>query len=291
MRFRLKRGCLTFDPSRRFCLFSSLGQLRGEAFYKLADHQMAMTHVKEGLKMDPEHKGIKALYRKLKKLLDFVKKGDAAAAMNRHQVAVDNYEAAEAVDPSHVVFMKTVLVKAAKSYIHLGDTAAARIAAGKALSYDDNFMDAHLVLGEAHMRDESWEDAVRAYKRARELDKGNRAAADGLQRAEAALKQSKQKDYYKILGVPRNAGDRVIKKAYRKKALEFHPDKVDQDDETAMAKAEKQFQDVAEAYEVLSDAEMRGKYDRGEDLNPQAQGRPQGFQRGGFPGNFRFHFH
>lgn len=48
---------------------------------------------------------------------------------------------------------------------------------------------------------------------------------EGLQRAEAALKQSKQKNYYKTLGVRRDAETSQIKRAYRKLALEFHPDK------------------------------------------------------------------
>ena len=74
-----------------------------------------------------------------------------------------------------------------------------------------------------------------------------------------ALKQSKEKNYYKILGVPRNADIKQIKKEYKKLALQWHPDK-NEDKE----KAEKMFQDISEAYEVLSDKELRAKYDRGE---------------------------
>jgi DnaJ family protein C protein 3 len=90
-----------------------------------------------------------------------------------------------------------------------------------------------------------------------------------LQRAEAALKQSKQKNYYKILGVGRNADNKAIKKAYRALALEWHPDKHQED---AKAAAEKKFQEVAEAYEVLSNEELRGKYDRGEEVFPNQGG-------------------
>jgi hypothetical protein len=50
------------------------------------------------------------------------------------------------------------------------------------------------------MAKERWEDAVREFRRAKEIDGGNHEANDGLNRAEAALKQSKVKDYYKILG-------------------------------------------------------------------------------------------
>lgn len=66
-----------------------------------------------------------------------------------------------------------------------------------------------------------------------------------------------QKDYYKILGVARNASPDQIKKAYRKKALQSHPDKNPGD-----AKAEESFKLAAEAYSVLSDPEKRARYDR-----------------------------
>jgi hypothetical protein len=70
----------------------------------------------------------------------------------------------------------------------------------QAASIDDNLLSAHTCIGEAFMAKESWEEAVREFRRAKEIDGGNHEANDGLHRAEAALKQSKVKDYYKILG-------------------------------------------------------------------------------------------
>lgn len=68
---------------------------------------------------------------------------------------------------------------------------------------------------------------------------------------------SEKRDYYEVLGVGKNADEAEIKKAYRKMALKYHPDKNPGDKE-----AEEKFKEAAEAYEVLSDAEKRGKYDR-----------------------------
>jgi curved DNA-binding protein len=65
------------------------------------------------------------------------------------------------------------------------------------------------------------------------------------------------KDYYKILGVDRNAEEKEIKKAYRKLARQYHPD-VNPDDKAA----EERFKDINEAHEVLSDPEKRRKYDQ-----------------------------
>src|SRR6187397_306711 len=80
----------------------------------------------------------------------------------------------------------------------------------------------------------------------------------------------KYKDYYEVLGVPRTASAQDIRKEYRKLARKFHPD-VNQGDKSA----EEKFKDINEAYEVLSDAEKRKKYDElganwkaGQDFRP-----------------------
>ncbi len=77
-----------------------------------------------------------------------------------------------------------------------------------------------------------------------------------------------KEDFYEILGVSKNATAAEIKKAYRKKAIEFHPDKNPGD-----AKAEEMFKKAAEAYEVLSDPDKKAKYD---------QFGHQAFEGGGF---------
>jgi len=90
------------------------------------------------------------------------------------------------------------------------------------------------------------------------------------------------KDYYKILGVSRNATEKEIKKAYRKLARQYHPD-ANPNDPTA----EEKFKEINEAYEVLSDPEKRKKYDQ---FGAQwkhftgAGGRPEDFWQQWQPG-------
>ena len=68
---------------------------------------------------------------------------------------------------------------------------------------------------------------------------------------------SQKRDYYEILGISKNASEAEIKKAYRKLALQYHPDKNPDD-----AKAEEKFKEAAEAYEILSDANKKARYDQ-----------------------------
>jgi curved DNA-binding protein len=100
------------------------------------------------------------------------------------------------------------------------------------------------------------------------------------------------KDYYKILGVERNASEEDIRKAYRKLAMKFHPDRNPNDKQ-----AEERFKEINEAYQVLSDAKKRAHYDRlGSDYsNWQQRGAPGDFNwdqygGGGFPGGVRVEY-
>jgi curved DNA-binding protein len=83
------------------------------------------------------------------------------------------------------------------------------------------------------------------------------------------------KDYYKTLGVERNAAEKDIKRAYRKLAVQYHPDKNPGD-----ARAEERFKEINEAYEVLGDPAKRAKYDQ---LGSSYQ---EWERRGGAPGGF-----
>jgi molecular chaperone DnaJ len=86
-------------------------------------------------------------------------------------------------------------------------------------------------------------------------------------------------DYYKILGVGKNATDEEVKKAYRKLARQYHPDRNAGD-----KRAEERFKEISQAHDVLSDAEKRKQYDRG--TGPFGFAGAGGFDPGAFSGGF-----
>jgi len=261
-------------------------ELRGASYYKLADHDMAKTHWQHGLKLDPEHSGCKAGYKVVRALTKKQAAAEKATSEGRHGAAIDSWTAAIAVDPTHSRFASTAHKKIAALYAVLKDYKRAVASCDAALEIDSEDVDALLQKSSAQLGAEDYENAVRTAKRARDVSDDDRTKKTH-QKAEVALKQSKAVNYYKVLGVTRDASSKEIKKAYRDLALKYHPDKVeDKKDEDA---AVKKFQEIAQAYEILSDDELRAKYDRGEDVtgSGQQQGPPGG--GGGFPHGFPFH--
>src|SRR5260370_17333148 len=85
---------------------------------------------------------------------------------------------------------------------------------------------------------------------------------------------TKKRDYYEVLGVGRSTSEEEIKRAYRKLAVKFHPDKNPDDPH-----AEEKFKELGEAYDVLMDADKRAAYDR---FGHTAFAHGGGFGRGGF---------
>jgi len=92
------------------------------------------------------------------------------------------------------------------------------------------------------------------------------------------------KDFYKVLGLQKGASEEEIKKAYRKMALKYHPDK------NKSAGAEEKFKEIAEAYEVLSDKKKRDVYDKYGEEGLAGRSGGGGGSGGGTP-NFNYTFH
>jgi DnaJ family protein C protein 7 len=128
--------------------------------------------------------------------------------------------------------------------------------------------DINLAIGEK----DSLNKALKDYE---ELQRGDEHdMSSKIKQTKMAIKNIGKKDLYKTLGVMRDATEDEIKKAYKKCALKWHPDRNSSKSEVEKETASTKFKEIGEAYEILSDREKKQRYDQGVDVedidNPHA---------------------
>lgn len=157
-----------------------------------------------------------------------------------------------------------------------------------ALEADGNSLYGLLHQAKVQQEKELYDAAIASLNKAAEQHPDQRNKIHPLlQEAQIILKRSKMKDYYKVLGIARDSDARQIKSAYRRLSKQHHPDKAAKLGVTK-EEAEKKMASINEAYEVLSDPELRARFDRGDDPNSQEGQNP--FQGSPFGGGMPFVF-
>ncbi|KAI9759933.1 MAG: hypothetical protein M4579_001966 [Chaenotheca gracillima] len=250
--------------------------LRGRAMYAQGNNESAKQHFRKALSCDPEHSAGKYL-RMLNKLDKLKEAGNTSFKAGNFQEALDTYTKALEIDPYNSATNSKILQNRAMCSLKLKDYETAISDCTEALRLDPTYMKARRTKAKALGENEQWEDAVREFKAIHEANPSEPGIQKEIRNAEMEAKKAKRKDYYKILGVGKDASDPEIKKAYRKLAIVHHPDKNPDD-----PKAAERFKDVGEAYETLSDSQKRSRYDSGEDLIDPSE--MFGGGGGGFPG-------
>ncbi|KAI4222638.1 MAG: hypothetical protein L6R36_005998 [Xanthoria steineri] len=250
--------------------------LRGRALYAQGENEKALQHFREALSCDPDYKdGVKYL-RLVQKLERMKEEGNTAFKTGKYKQAVELYGQALAVDPNNKGINSKLHQNRAMASIKLKDFKSAISDCDRAIALDSTYVKARRTRARALGESGSWDEAVREFKAIAESNPSEPGIQKEVHNAELELKKSKRKDYYKLLGVEKDASENEIKKAYRKLAIVHHPDK-NPDDESAAEK----FKEIGEAYECLSDPEKRARYDSGEDLIDPSEMFSQG--GGGFP--------
>lgn len=146
----------------------------------------------------------------------------------------------------------------------------------QALAFNEHCLFGLLNKAQRHLEAENFDAAIASLNEAKEHHPQAQQVQQLLQHAHMELKKSKTKDYYKVLGLPRGADELQIKAAYRKMVKVHHPDKAHKQGITK-EEAEKKMAQVNEAYEVLSDPELKQRYDQGDDPNDHEQQRGHPF--------------
>lgn len=239
--------------------------VRGMCLYYDDNIDKAFQHFQQVLRLAPDHQKAKTTYRKAKSLLAKKEEGNKEFRAGSYQDAYKTYTEALEIDPNNKFTNSKLYCNRATVCSKIGKDEQAIEDCTKAIELDENYIKAYMRRAKCYMDSEQYEEAVRDYEKICNLDR-SRENKKLLQDAKLELKKSKRKDYYKLLGVSKNATDDEIKKAYRKRALVHHPDRHSHDTVEVQKEEEKKFKEVGEAYAVLSDQKKRTRYDNGHDL-------------------------
>jgi DnaJ family protein C protein 7 len=250
---------------------------RGLALYYDDQSENAKKVWLEALKLDPENTLCRLALKKLKAQEDFKTKGNESFKKGAYQEALNHYTSGIQQDPSNRKVGSVLYANRALAQVKLKKFKDALNDCNKAIEWNPHYAKAFLRRGDIKMELQDFEGATRDYNQANELDP-SLGARHKIRDAHSQAKKAAKKDYYKVLEVEKNATDDQIKKAYRKLALRWHPDKNSASEEQRLA-AEAKFKDINEAYSILSDPEKKKKFDLGGD--DAAYEFEEGFQQGG----------
>ncbi|KAI8472987.1 MAG: DnaJ-like protein [Monoraphidium minutum] len=262
--------------------------LRGRAYLYLGDHDLAKRHFGEALKYDPDYAPARKAFNLVKDLERRKQRAARAREAGDLAEAEEQLLGALGVDPDHTRAAAELHYSLCGLRRDSGKKKEALESCEAVLALEPGHRGASLDAVRLLLELEEWQDAVNRAKAAAAAHQGDHEFASLYHEAEKRLKMSQRKDYYKILGVDKNADVRDVKKAYKRLAVQWHPDKAPLAEKDAY---EDKFKEVAEAYEVLKDDEKRGAYDRGDDLREGGGGGGPGFnnfQQGGGGWTFTF---
>eukprot|EP01134_Creolimax_fragrantissima_P000388 CFRG0388T1 len=249
--------------------------IRGLALYYQGNSDSALSHLVQCLKSYPDHAKARE-FRKIIKQVDTSKKaGNEAYKAGKYEEAYALYTSAIEVDASNNFTNSRLYSNRAAVSQQQRKFKEAIEDCTKAIDLDAGFVKAYTRRAKCYLGSEQYDDAVKDLEKAASMDENNREIQQQLKNAKFELKKSKRKNYYAILNVEKDATETQIKKAYRKEALKWHPDKNQDNIEAADIK----FKDVGEAYKILSDPQQRHRYDSGADLEEEG-----GFGGGGMHG-------
>ncbi|KAJ5966010.1 hypothetical protein N7481_012724 [Penicillium waksmanii] len=274
-------------------------QMSSMLFYSLGDHDRGLAQIRKCLLTDPDSSPCNRLYKRERQLSKALGKLhgalDARKFSNAVKIMVGDGEdsgliddvkgdVAEARKAGHIHHAASnnlyvfLVEKTCEAYREMRMLKKAAPYCAESIQLVPHSLHGLLYQAQNELDEDKFEEAVRTLSSAKEHHPHSQEVQTLLQKAHALLKRSKQKDYYKVLGISRDADDRTLKRAYRQLIKQHHPDKAHSQG-VSKEDAEKKMAAINEAYEVLSDSELRTRYDNGDDPNdPESQQRGHGFQ-------------
>lgn len=270
-------------------------QVAAMTFYSLGESDKGITAISKCLHNDPDNKQCSKLRKSQKAIDRTLKKFNALMEKRQYNSAVkllipqgedpgllqevlDDTKAhreAGYIHPKATDGLYGQLVeRTCEAYTEMNNLKKAASYCEEALKFNPTSLPALMSKAQRQLDADDFEAAIGTLNNAKEEHGNTQKIQELLQKAHTLLKRSKTKDYYKVLGVDRDADEREIKRAFRKLTVQHHPDKAAKNG-VSVEEAQKKMASINEAYEVLSDPELKARFDRGDDPNdPQSGQQP-----------------
>lgn len=243
--------------------------LLAKAFYYDGKYDKARKVLALVLQKNNENTNYSHLWKILKDIEKQKEKANEIFKNGKYHEAIEQYTSLLEIDQSNRNFNSTIHANRALCYQKLNNNMEALKDINKSISLNENYIKAYMRRGNIYMALKMYEEAKYDFQKVKDAEPSNRDAVNSLEEAKKLEKQAKKRDYYKILDLKPDASENDIRKAYKKLALKWHPDRNNESEEQKKM-AEKTFRDINDAYSVLSDAKKKQQYDSGFDpLNPE----------------------
>lgn len=238
--------------------------LRGKALYYLGQSEQGSSLLLQALNLDPDNTKCLHFRKKIQKMENLKKEGNDLLKNGEYQKAYDKYTEASELDPNAPNLNSQLYCNRSAAAQKMNNHKLAIEDATKAIDLNPNYSKAYQRRSQSYTKLEKYEEALYDLNKVNELEPGNRDISKQIKELSKLAKQAKRKDYYKILGVEKNASTEEIEKAYKKVAFQNHPDRFPSEEKEERTKA---FHDIGEAKSILTDPQKRRQYDQGMDIN------------------------
>lgn len=243
--------------------------IRGQAVFLMGDAKVGIQLLQEALRLDPDSSTFKKSYKQAKQVHDWTTLAQQSMFSRNFSQAIETLtRCVEAYKPlpTKCTLYAKIYTQRAEAYLRLKQYTDALKDCALVVYAQEDCMDAWLIrfqahhgLGEHSAALEQIHDLLQKWPQDHRLQQA-------YERASFLFRKEKRVDYYELLGIPSIASEMEIKKAYKRKALELHPDKLPPgSSQEEQQKGQKRFQLLGEALEILTDDFQRKLYDAGYD--------------------------
>ncbi len=243
--------------------------IRGQAVFLMGDAKVGIQLLQEALRLDPDSSAFKKSYKQAKQIQEWSTLAQQSIFSRKFQPAIDYLtQCLDAYQPlpSKSALYASLRTQRAEALLRLKQYTDALKDCALVVYAQEDCMDAWLIRFQAHHGLGEHSAALEQIRDLLQKWPQDPRLRQAYERADFLLRKEKRIDYYEMLGVPSIASEMEIKKAYKRKALELHPDKLPPgSSQEEQQKAQKRFQLLGEGLEILTDDFQRKLYDEGYD--------------------------